>query len=282
METERKNLVQSFLGKTIHIKIDRPVGFVHQKNGYSLTYPINYGYIPDAFSADGEELDVYLLGITAPVCEYTAEVIGIVHRKNDCEDKLLAAPHGMDFTKEEIEKAVHFQEQYYDTEIELFAPTCEIIRQYNKIYADPPERVRVSCRAFVIDKNKLLLSHEVNKDVYMSPGGGLEENETLEECCAREVQEETGYIVRVLHKFLVVNEYSFETLYISHYFLCEIIGKGEAHLTETEIDHGITPAWLSFDEALSVFGTYESKQLDHRSLYLREFTMLNKYLNEKK
>jgi len=281
MENERKALVHSFLGKTVHIKIDRPIGYVHQKNGYSLTYPINYGYIPAVLGGDGEELDVYLLGISVPVCEYTAEVIGIAHRHNDIEDKLLAAPHGMDFTKEEVEQAVHFQEQYYDTEIELFVPPCEIIRQYNKIYADPPERVRVSCRAFVIDKDKLLLSHEVNKNVYMSPGGGLEDGETLSECCKREVQEETGYIVRVLHKFLVVNEYSFETLYISHYFLCEIIGKGEAHLTETEIDHGITPAWLSFDKALSVFGTYESKQLDHRSLYLREFTTIQKYLEQK-
>ncbi len=282
METERKKLVRSFLGKTVHIKIDRPIGYVHQKNGYSLTYPVNYGYIPDAFSADGEELDVYLLGITAPVSEYTAEVIGIVHRKNDCEDKLLAVPHGMDFTKEEIEKAVHFQEQFFDTEIELYAPECEMVRQYNKIYDDPPEKVRVSCRALVIDKNKLLFSYEAKKDVYMSPGGGLEENETLEECCAREVQEETGFIVRPIRKFLVVNEYSFETLYISHYFICEVIGKAESKLTATEIAHGMTPEWLSFDESLSVFGTYESKQLDHRSLYLREFTVLNKYLNEKK
>ncbi len=281
MENERKELVQSFLGKTVNIKIDRPIGYVHQKNGYALTYPVNYGYFPDVIGGDGEELDVYLLGISVPVDEYTAEVIGIVHRHNDVEDKLLAVPHGMDFTKEEIEKAVHFQEQYYDTEIELHSPACEIIRQYNKVYSDPPEKVRVSCRAFVIDNGRLLLSHEVNKNVYMSPGGGLEDGETLSECCKREVQEETGYIVRVLKKFLVVNEYSFETLYISHYFLCEIVGKGEAHLTATEIDHGITPAWLSFDEALSVFGTYESKQLDHRSLYLREYTTIQKYLQQK-
>lgn len=120
MNNERKRLVRSFLGKTVHIRIDRPMGFVHQKNGYSLTYPINYGYIPDVFGGDGEELDVYLLGISVPVSEYTAEVIGIVHRHNDSEDKLLAAPHGMNFTKEKIKQAVHFQEQYFNTEIELY------------------------------------------------------------------------------------------------------------------------------------------------------------------
>jgi hypothetical protein len=45
-------------------------------------------------------------------------VIGIVHRKNDVEDKLVAAPDGAVFTKDEIAAAVDFQEKWYDTEIE--------------------------------------------------------------------------------------------------------------------------------------------------------------------
>lgn len=108
---ERKALVKSYLGKTVDIKIDRPIGYVHK----SLTYPINYGYIPGVIGGDGEELDVYLLGVDAPVKEYTARIIGIVHRHNDVEDKLVAAPVGLNFTVEEIMEAVRFQEQYYDT-----------------------------------------------------------------------------------------------------------------------------------------------------------------------
>lgn len=115
----RKSLVKSYLGKTVTIGIDRPVGFVHKKESYSLTYPINYGYIPDVIGGDGEELDVYLLGVNEPVNEYTAKVIAIAHRRNDIEDKLIAAPEGMAFTKEEIENAIQFQEQYYNTEIEV-------------------------------------------------------------------------------------------------------------------------------------------------------------------
>lgn len=115
---KRKELVKSYLGKTVTIKMDRPMGFVHKKENYSLTYPINYGYIPGVTGGDGEELDVYLLGVNEPVDEYTVKIIGIVHRENDNEDKLVAAPEGMSFTKEEIEREVHFQEQYYETEIE--------------------------------------------------------------------------------------------------------------------------------------------------------------------
>ena len=117
--TLRKALVKSYLGKTVDIKIDRPMGYVHKKENYCLTYPINYGYIPDVLGGDGEELDVYLLGVNEPVTEYTAKIIGIAHREDDVEDKLIAAPVGLNFTKEEIEQAINFQEQYYETHIEI-------------------------------------------------------------------------------------------------------------------------------------------------------------------
>ena len=115
--TLRKALVKSYLGKTVTISIDRPIGSIHPK--HDIIYPINYGFIPKVLGGDGEELDVYLLGVDAPVKEYTARIIGIVHRRNDVEDKLIAAPEGRNFTVEEIMEAVRFQEQYYDSEIEI-------------------------------------------------------------------------------------------------------------------------------------------------------------------
>ncbi len=116
---ERKEQVKAYLGKRVVIGIDRPIGYVHQKENYSLTYPINYGYIPGILGGDGEELDVYLLGVDEPVSEYECEIIAIAHRHNDVEDKLVGAPVGMSFEKEEIETAIHFQEKYYDTEVEV-------------------------------------------------------------------------------------------------------------------------------------------------------------------
>lgn len=115
--TLRKALVNFYLGKTIEIKIDRLIGSAHPKH-LDLVYPINYGYIPGVLGGDGEELDVYLLGVSKPIKEYKARVIGIVHRHNDVEDKLVAAPEGTIFTQTEIAEAVHFQEQYYESEIE--------------------------------------------------------------------------------------------------------------------------------------------------------------------
>ncbi|MEG2396827.1 MAG: inorganic diphosphatase [Oscillospiraceae bacterium] len=115
---ERKALVNSYLGKIVEVKIDRPIGYVHKKEKYSLTYPINYGYIPDVIGGDGEELDVYVLGVDHPVETFTGKIVGIIHRENDVEDKLVAAPEDMIFYQNEIAKAVNFQEQYYITTVE--------------------------------------------------------------------------------------------------------------------------------------------------------------------
>ena len=155
----------------------------------------------------------------------------------------------------------------------------EIIFQYGNLYSDPPERVRHSARGLVVENGKVLLSHEMNIGVYMSPGGGWEDGETLEECCIRELKEETGYVVEPIGtEFVTVHEFSFETLYIGHYFLCKLVGTCENSLTPTEIDHGMHPVWVDLDEALAIFATYPQKREDHMSLYRREYTVLRKYL----
>lgn len=154
----------------------------------------------------------------------------------------------------------------------------ETINQYAKTYSDPPERERIASRGIVIRDKKILLSYEKNTDVYMSPGGGLEAGETLEECCKRELKEETGFLINPQKHFLVINEYCFETKYVSNYFICDIAGKSEQSLTDIEVEHGITPVWIDVEKALEIFGAYASKREDIASLYLREFTVLNRYL----
>ena len=121
----RKALADYYLGRTVEIAIDRPIGYVHAKKTYTLTYPLNYGYLPGVIGGDGEELDVYLMGVETPVSSYTARIIGVVHRENDEEDKLVAAPEGRVFHQGEIAAAVEFQEKYYKTRVEpLYPKSC--------------------------------------------------------------------------------------------------------------------------------------------------------------
>lgn len=117
----RKAQVRYYLGKTVEVTVDRPVGSVHPKHE-DIIYPINYGYIDGVIAPDGEELDVYILGINEPIKTFTGTVIAIVHRKNDVEDKLVAVPCGVRMSKEKVKKSVLFQEQFYDSDIEMFFP----------------------------------------------------------------------------------------------------------------------------------------------------------------
>ena len=114
---ERRTLVERYLGQTVRIEIDRPIGYVHKKERYSLTYNINYGYVPGVLGGDGEELDVYLLGVDTPVSEFTGKIVAVSHRKNDVEDKLIMIPEDAELSREEIASGIEFQERYYDTRL---------------------------------------------------------------------------------------------------------------------------------------------------------------------
>lgn len=115
--TERDKWIRQFLGKTMDIEIDRPIGYLHRKKSYVIQYPINYGYLLALWGGDGEEQDVYLLGVTEPVKRYTARIIAAVCRTDDVEDKLVAAPCAMCFSEKEIAEQIRFQEQYYHSRI---------------------------------------------------------------------------------------------------------------------------------------------------------------------
>ena len=108
---------EALVGQEVNIIMDRPVGTRHPKHP-EIMYPINYGYIDGKLSADGEGIDVYLLGIHEPLASYRARIIAVIRREDDIEDKLVAAPIGMDFSEAEIAEAVHFQEQFYRSHVE--------------------------------------------------------------------------------------------------------------------------------------------------------------------
>lgn len=83
---QRDALIQSLLGKTVNVVIDRPIGFVHVTHGITLRYTVNYGYIPGLLAGDGEEQDVYVLGVNRPLSRFTGRIIGAVRRADDVED----------------------------------------------------------------------------------------------------------------------------------------------------------------------------------------------------
>lgn len=115
---EREALIDSLMGKTMDIVIDRPVGHTHVTKGITLHYTINYGYLPSVTGGDGEEQDVYILGVFEPLTHFRGRIIGAIRRQDDNEDKLVAAPEGMAFTRQQILEATFFVEKYFTSTVE--------------------------------------------------------------------------------------------------------------------------------------------------------------------
>ena len=141
-------------------------------------------------------------------------------------------------------------------------------------------KTREGSRGVVVRDGMILLSHELESGWWLVPGGGLENGETPEQCCVREIEEETGVIVRPVKHFLTLYEYYEEYRYIDYYFVCEAVGRGEMRLTEAERKRGVTPEWLPLQEALSIFARhqeYAAISEEKRGAYLREYTALKEY-----
>lgn len=231
--TERKALVKSYFGKMITIKIDRPIGYIHKKENYSLTYPINYGYIPGVLGGDGEELDVYLLGVDVPVSDYTGKIIGIVYRKNDVEDKLIMAPESAAFTQNEIKEQIYFQEQYYETEIEaLFQKSCGAV-----IFRKTSEGFEYLCL------------FQRRSQTYSVPKGHMEAFETEKETAQREIKEEIGISVDFVQGFRETVQYEIADGKLKTVVLFLVECRENITTDEKEIEKY---EWLSSEKAKAI------------------------------
>ena len=106
---------KNYIGKIVTVKIDRPFGGKHPER--DTIYPVNYGFIPNTVSGDGEELDCYVLGVFEPVEEFTGKCIAVLQRTNDNDDKLIVVPEGKEYSDEAINALVEFQEQFFESVI---------------------------------------------------------------------------------------------------------------------------------------------------------------------
>jgi inorganic pyrophosphatase len=105
--------VNSLINKKVTVHIDRPIGFNHD----GIIYQLNYGYIKELKTLDNEYQDAYILGEEKPVKIFEGKVIAVIHRLNDNEDKLVVCNNDKEYSNDEIEKNVNFQEKYFKHKI---------------------------------------------------------------------------------------------------------------------------------------------------------------------
>jgi ADP-ribose pyrophosphatase YjhB (NUDIX family) len=101
-------------------------------------------------------------------------------------------------------------------------------------YATP----KVDVRAATFLEGKVLLVREISDGAWTLPGGWADVNQSAAECVAREVAEESGYLVRAV-KLAAVYDYRkrnrplhLDSIY-KMFFICELLGGSASASIET-------------------------------------------------
>lgn len=125
-------------------------------------------------------------------------------------------------------------------------------------------RIKNASRAFIIKDNKVAILYSRKYDAYITPGGGVDANESLEDACVREAKEETGFLVKPV-KQVAILDCNYPRIRIIHnYFICDVVEEStNTSRTEHEIDQDLEVRWLNYKEVKDAFSTHtESDKYD--------------------
>lgn len=90
------------------VTVDRPLGSYHPEHK-DMHYPVNYGYVEGVMAPDGEEQDAYILGVDEVVEMFTGQIVAIVHRNDDVEEKWVVVPEGLILQKKKLQNRFIFR-----------------------------------------------------------------------------------------------------------------------------------------------------------------------------
>lgn len=104
------------------------------------------------------------------------------------------------------------------------------------------------------EQMEILMVKSFESDGWAVPSGGIEEGETPEDCCVREVKEETGYDVKVIEQ-LSVKKATIKDIHVTtYYFRVEKIGESSGI---SDPDKTIDEAdWKSLSEMKTINHAY--------------------------
>ena len=121
----------------------------------------------------------------------------------------------------------------------------------------------------VITNNENLIAIVKTETGYFLPGGGIEEDESLDECLKRECLEELGMDILIINKFAQGNYYFHSTTFnvdmesLGNFFTCKINNYLDI---KTEVDHELV--WFRPEKAIKLL------YLDNQKESLRIFSKI--------
>lgn len=128
------------------------------------------------------------------------------------------------------------------------------------------------CRGIIKKDDKYLMVHVDKYDITTFPGGGLEEDETLEECVVREILEETGVRSKVIAHTVTLTEYFSDSIWRHNFFLCEYLEDTmETNFTDEEKEIGLSVKWMTLEEVMDTFENNMTKHEHGPMIHNREF-----------
>ena len=169
----------------------------------------------------------------------------------------------------------------------------QYVKQKGDLSNISKEVIRTAVRGIILRDEMILLIRTAKGDLKF-PGGGLEENETLEEALIREIREETGYVNVIVQKDNHFGMYierkldQFEeyTVFESHsiYMFTEVIGDERicVKLDDYEEVLQFQAEWIPIKDAI-IQNTYALlSEKEPNGWVEREITILQALLEWKK
>lgn len=230
----RKARLWVWLGKTVTITVDRPIGTVAEDA--NEPYAANVGYLPGVLSPNGERQTVYLVGVERPVSRYTGRVVAALYRENGSENALIVSPVGQKPHQATIMEKVWFRESPYTHTMEhLYHHSCGMVvyrRRHRKL--------------------EFLILQEKRSTVWSIPKGHIERGETEEEAAVREIFEEAGLHAEPIPGFCYHLSYPIPPIYSKTLTVFLAKCDGQVKIREDEIRRY---AWVDYRGAQSHFGS---------------------------
>lgn len=138
-----------------------------------------------------------------------------------------------------------------------------------------PERgvkhTRIIARAILMNEQGLFAVHRIERDdsfgpytYYETPGGGVDEGETVEQGLIRECLEETGYRVEIIEEIGIVDDYySYISRHnLNHYYLAKIIEGDGKKIIASEGDSLIADTmYLPIEEVIKLYESMDDHML---------------------